>query len=170
MNVVSCSEVRGFFKLDSRAYPRIHVIIDERAISIFKTKRGFTAMDSVCAHAGGDLTNGSVVEIEELSISAVSCPLHHYLYAIAPVEVTGAKVYQSLSFVDGKPGPAKWTSSTKPLSSQRAHSVVEREGNIYLKVNPDEVQYASDVSASKAVCTHAFEFHGSPTAVPDFES
>ena len=162
------ARTEDFSEIGAGGFPRIHVIIDERAISIFKSRSGFTAIDSVCAHAGGDLTHGSVVEIEELSILAVSCPLHRYLYAIAPAEISGAKVYQSLSFVDGKPGPAKWTSTTKPQSAQRAHNVVEREGNIYLEVNKDGVQYASDVSASKAVCTRAFEFHGSPVAVPDF--
>ena len=159
-----------FPAVDARGFPRIHVMVNERAISIFKTQEGLTAIDSVCAHAGGDLTHGSIVDvdIEDLSISAVACPLHRYLYAVAPAQVCGAKVYQSVSFVHGKPGPTQWKSTMKPQSAQRSHRAVEREGHIYLEVSTDEVRYASDASASKAVCTRAFEFHGSPVAVPDF--
>ena len=154
---------------DARGFGRLHVLVGERAITIFITRSGLTAIDSVCAHAGGDLTHGSIVEIEELGVSAVACPLHRYLYAVSPQEKCGAKVYQALDFIDGKPTPGVWTATTKPQSAQRSHKVVERGGKIYLELNEDEAAFASDQSASNGLCTRAFEFHDSPVPQPDFE-
>ena len=53
---------------------RLHVCIEERYITLFKNKGKITAIDSVCHHAGGPLTEGILQEIEELSLTTVSCP------------------------------------------------------------------------------------------------
>ena len=49
-------------------------------------------MDSVCAHAGGDLTNGSVVEIEDFLYQPF-----HALYLIIRHSPRGGNWSQSVS-------------------------------------------------------------------------
>ena len=151
---------------------RLHTLIEERAITIFRIRGKLSAIDSVCAHAGGALTDGRLEEIEDLGITAVACPLHRYLFAVSPVEEAGAKVYQALAFVGGKPDVknSKWTTSSKPQSAHRSHRVVEKDGRVYLENNDSsDAIYASDASASTELCTRQFTFHDfTPVPQPDF--
>lgn len=156
-------------------YSRIHTRIEGRTITIFRKGDGsgsLSAIDSVCAHAGGDLTAGVIQDIEELGgLSVVLCPLHRYMYAISPADRAGEKVYQALEFKDGKPSPegSKWTATKRGTSCQRSHLVRESEGQIYLKVN-EEDEFASDRQASSDICANQFTFTGEPPRpAPDFE-
>ncbi len=142
---------------------RLHTRIEGRVITVFRDPKSgaLSAIDSVCAHAGGNLTDGVIQDIEELNLSVVLCPLHRYMYAISPVEMAGAKVYQALEFTTGgKPGKPKWTATTRSASCQRSHIVTESsDGMIYIKINKSDEFFASDKDATSDVCAKQFSLH-----------
>jgi hypothetical protein len=53
---------------------RLHTRIEGRFITIFRHHGKLSAIDSICHHAGGPLTQGGVQDIEDLGVSVVSCP------------------------------------------------------------------------------------------------
>jgi nitrite reductase/ring-hydroxylating ferredoxin subunit len=153
-------------------YSRLHTRIEGRSITIFGRYRSskdckLSALDSVCAHAGGPLSQGPIQDIEELGLSVVLCPLHSYMYSITPDRV-GEKVYQALEMKEGKPTGSKWTSTKRGASCQRSHLVRESvDGQLYVEVNEDDEFYASDRQASSDICANQFSFHGeSPVQLP----
>ena len=158
-------------------WSRVHTRIDRRAITVFRrggdsSSSQLTAIDSICAHAGGNLTAGPVQDIEELGLSVVLCPLHRYMYAIHPPEMAGAKVYQALQFKNGKPSGSQWTATKKGSSCQRSHLVREGQGKVYVKINNSDVeQFASDRDSKSDLCANQFVFHsGAPIEqAPGFE-
>jgi nitrite reductase/ring-hydroxylating ferredoxin subunit len=54
---------------------RIHSVVEGRYITIFRQNQKLSAIDSVCYHASGPLTLGPLEDIEELGVTAVSCPV-----------------------------------------------------------------------------------------------
>lgn len=55
---------------------RIHTRIDGRYVTVFRNKGILSCIDSICHHAGGPLTLGQLIEIEDLHLTAISCPWH----------------------------------------------------------------------------------------------
>ena len=53
---------------------RLHTRIEGRFVTIFRHRDVLSAIDSVCHHAGGPLTEGKVEDIEDLGMTVVSCP------------------------------------------------------------------------------------------------
>ena len=145
---------------------RLHTRIEGRAITVFRDLKSGTlsAIDSVCAHAGGNLADGQIQDIEELGLSVVLCPLHRYMYAVSPVEMAGSKVYQALEFSGGgTPGKAKWTVTKRGASCQRSHAVIESDdGKMYIQINESDEFFASDSVALSDICANQFSFHETP--------
>ena len=93
---------------------RLHFEVESRYITIFRHRGVLSAIDSVCHHAGGPLTDGPLQEIEELGLTVVSCPWHRFLVSIdgigsesneaqTPPTLGGIKVYKGVEIVNGKP-------------------------------------------------------------------
>lgn len=148
---------------------RIHLSIDGRYITVFPARDNstFYAIDSICSHAGGTLT-GPLRDIEDLGVTAVSCPLHNYLFAIN----TGEKVFQNIHF-DGKgkplPESVQWRLGKV---MQRPHEIRVYQQWVYLKLNQDvpDGDIASDLSASSVLCGSRLKLHHFPIAmVPESE-
>ena len=53
---------------------RLHTSVDGRYITVFRHKNKLAALDSICYHASGPLTQGRVYDIEDLNVAVVSCP------------------------------------------------------------------------------------------------
>ena len=134
---------------------RLHTRIQGRYVTIFKTRGQLSCIDSVCHHTGGDLANGGLMDIEDLGVTVVSCPLHMY-----KIDLQGRKVFQSLYFdpATGKPGPAQWKLGKLV---QRAHDCREQATaagagvELRLRVSADE-PCSSDRDASSDVCGQHF--------------
>ena len=71
---------------------RLHCCVSGRFITIFRENGNFSAMDSVCHHAGGPLTLGKLTDIEDLQKLAVVCPWHRFLISVD----SGQKLYQAV--------------------------------------------------------------------------
>ena len=52
---------------------RIHVEVCGRYVTVFRLG-SLSCIDAVCHHAGGPLTLGQIVDIEELGMAVVLCP------------------------------------------------------------------------------------------------
>lgn len=134
---------------------RLHTRIEGRYVTIFRHHGKLSAIDSICHHAGGPLTQGSIQDIEDLGMSVVSCPWHHFLVSIDK----GIKVYKAVELVGGKPTIMGWKTGKEV---QRAHDVKEKEGNIYVRlqeITSSGETSASDQDASSELCGQAFELH-----------
>lgn len=88
------------------------VTLGGRRIAVFRTAEGFHALSGVCPHRGGPLGDGLVAD------SCVTCPLHGWRFDLR----TGAAL-------GDHPGV-------------EAHEVVEREGELWLRI-PDELEQAA---------------------------
>ena len=141
---------------DIRCGDRLHITIDGRVITIFRDKNTgeLTAMDSVCYHAAGPLTNGDIIDIEDLNVTVVSCPHHNYMVSIHD----GTRVYQKVDIIGGKPQPGPWIQGKV---MQRPHQVSENKinGDIEVILNEEDVVYPSDADSNK--CHHFFKIHSS---------
>jgi nitrite reductase/ring-hydroxylating ferredoxin subunit len=104
---------------------RAHVRVDGRYITVFRFRNRLSAIDSICYHAGGPLTLGSVKDIEDLGVTVVLCPWHRYMVDI----VEGKKAYQAVDIVNGKPIIRGWKLGKV---MQRPHLVEERDDGIYV--------------------------------------
>ena len=104
---------------------RLHTQIEGRYITVFRQKGNLSAIDSVCYHAGGPLTLGPLQDIEDLDVTAVSCPWHKFLVSITD----GTRVYQQVTIVDGKPSVKGWTVGKVV---QRCHNIFEDESGVYV--------------------------------------
>jgi nitrite reductase/ring-hydroxylating ferredoxin subunit len=105
---------------------RLHSQIEGRYITIFRENGKLSVIDSVCYHAGGPLTLGTLQDIEDLGgITAVSCPWHKFLVSIED----GCRVYQQVTIVDGKPSVRGWT---RGKVVQRAHKIFENSSGVYV--------------------------------------
>jgi nitrite reductase/ring-hydroxylating ferredoxin subunit len=58
---------------------RIHVNLEGRFITIFRHHGILSSIDSICHHAGGPLTLGKIIDIEDLGMSVISCPWYEIL-------------------------------------------------------------------------------------------
>lgn len=104
---------------------RLHTCIEGRYITIFRNKGKLSAIDSVCHHAGGPLTDGPLRDIEDLGLTAVSCPWHNFLVCVDK----GIKVFQSIELINGSPRPAGWKVGKVV---QRVHTVREDTNGIFV--------------------------------------
>lgn len=105
---------------------RLHSQIEGRYITIFRQNGKLSVIDSVCYHAGGPLTLGTLKDIEDLDgVTAVSCPWHKFLVSIED----GCRVYQQVTIVDGKPSVRGWT---RGKVVQRTHKIFENSSGVYV--------------------------------------
>ena len=54
----------------------IEVLVNGQVIAIFRTQQGLFAMDSMCAHQGGPIAEGTVAN------GCVTCPWHGWQYEL----------------------------------------------------------------------------------------
>lgn len=144
---------------------RLHFEVESRYITIFRHRGVLSAIDSVCHHAGGPLTNGPLQEIEELGLTVVSCPWHRFLISIdgvgsdlgetkMPPALGGIKVYKGIDIINGKPTESGWKTGKVV---QRPHQVTEGEdGYIYVNINKEGV-CVSDQDSTNPLCGKQFE-------------
>lgn len=111
--------------LPSSGDSRLHVNINGRYITIFKHNDQLSAIDAICHHAGGPLTQGKLQDIEDLAVTVVLCPWHHFMVTIDK----GLKAYQAIDFIGGKPVNTGWKLGKLV---QRAHNVKETSSGIYI--------------------------------------
>ena len=104
---------------------RLHVNVDGRLITVFKYKGQISAIDAICHHAGGPLTQGKVQDIEDLGVTVVFCPWHHYSVTIDK----GLKAYRGVDIIGGKPINTGWKLGK---SVQRVHEVIETSSGLYI--------------------------------------
>lgn len=106
---------------------RLHTCIEGRFITVFRIHGKLSAIDSICHHAGGPLTAGPIQEIEELGMTVVLCPWHHFMVDVR----NGLKAYQSVEVRNGVPINTGWKIGKMV---QRAHRVRERKSDDTLLV------------------------------------
>jgi nitrite reductase/ring-hydroxylating ferredoxin subunit len=53
---------------------RLHTCVEGRFVTAFRLRGVLSAIDSVCHHAGGPMTLGSLTDIEDLGLTVVACP------------------------------------------------------------------------------------------------
>jgi len=136
-------------------HDRIHVSIDERIITIFRDKfNKLSAIDSVCHHAAGPLTMGTLQDIEDLDVTVVLCPHHKYAVSIHD----GTKIYQAVEIKQGKPVAIGWK---RGKTVQRNHNVFEDliSGEISLTLNQDNIHISSDQDSKSTLCAQYFPLH-----------
>lgn len=75
---------------------RLHVCVEGRFITVFRSGN-LSAIDSVCHHAGGPMTDGVIQDIEELGVTVVLCPWHRFMVSID----SGLKAFQGVEIVNG---------------------------------------------------------------------
>lgn len=144
------------FELSYDGSSRLHVNVLGRFITIFKYKDVFSAIDSICSHAGGALTNGPIEDIEDLGVPVVLCPLHRYAFTITD----GRKAFKSLEFVDGRPINRGWKLG-KIL--QRPHQVeLDEERYVNVKLDEIEDEISSDLIAFSEACGAHLSIHPFP--------
>lgn len=80
------------------------VAVGDRRIAVFRTARGFHALDAACPHRGGPLADGLVAD------SCVTCPLHGWRFELRSGAALGAH-----------PGVA-------------VHEVLERDGELWVRL------------------------------------
>jgi nitrite reductase (NADH) small subunit len=89
------------------------VTVAGRRVAVFRTPDGWHAIDAACPHEGGPLADGLVAD------RCVTCPLHGWRFDLR----TGAGL-------GGHPGVA-------------VHEVVERDGELWLALAPDQLDRAA---------------------------
>jgi nitrite reductase/ring-hydroxylating ferredoxin subunit len=124
---------------------RMHVRVRERYITIFRHRGILSAIDSICHHAGGPLTLGEVKDIEDLNITVVLCPWHHFMVSIDG----GRKAYQSVEVINDKPVITGWKIGKVV---QRPHVIRELDSGIYISPQLGGEECVSDKDASNHLC------------------
>jgi nitrite reductase (NADH) small subunit len=89
------------------------VAVAGRRVAVFRTPDGFHAIAAACPHKGGPLADGLVAD------NCVTCPLHNQRFDLR----TGAGI-------GGHPGV-------------EVHEVVERDGELWLRVSAHELERAA---------------------------
>jgi nitrite reductase (NADH) small subunit len=84
------------------------VAVAGRRVAVFRLPEGFVALDSVCPHSGGPLSDGIVAD------NCVSCPLHGWRFDLRSGAPTGGGA----------------------TSGVTAHTVRERDGELYVRLAP----------------------------------
>ncbi|CAK6958281.1 Rieske domain-containing protein isoform X2 [Scomber scombrus] len=106
--------------------------IEGRDILIISHQDVFYALDSYCYHAGGELQNGDIEDID--GKLCIICPNHKYKISLAEGEgIYKAKV--------SRENVAKWFSRGV---KQRIHMVTETNGDVYVKLSEDCSNIESD--------------------------
>lgn len=129
---------------------RLHTCIEGRFVTAFRSKGELSVIDSVCYHAAGPLTLGPVKDIEDLSMTVVSCPWHNYMVSIKD----GVRAYQGVEFVNGKPVPTGWK---RGKVVQRPHFIREDPLNgLQVALNVTHDACPSDDDACNPHCGDQF--------------
>lgn len=129
---------------------RLHAALGGRHVTLIRIdSTQYSAIDSICYHAGGPLGAGNIEDIVvegNEKISCVRCPWHHYLISLKD----GEKWYNALERNDeGKLVPVGWRSSRESL--QRVHQTELRDDGIYVRIDArDEIR--SDKYAFRDDC------------------
>ena len=140
---------------------RINVRVQGRYVTVYK-RETLSCIDAICHHAGGNLGDGPlrVVDIEDLSVTVVLCPLHRYMVAIED----GAKVFEGLEDMGGgKLGNPKMK---KGKLVQMAHDCKEDRKGVYVRLNAAAIAQEDELSAS----TYTSKICGRNLQMSGFES
>ena len=130
---------------------RIHCRVLGRYVTIIKRRGNLSCTDSICHHTGGDLGNGTLMDIEDLDVTVMICPLHRY-----KIDLQGHKIFQGIDFIHGKPTEPVWK---RGKLVQRAHEVCEDENGLYVKLAITKETCVSDKDASSELCGSLFSLH-----------
>jgi len=147
----------GWYQVSSSAVEaggRIHTRLDGRYVTVFNRRSRLSAIDSICHHAGGPLTEGALQDIEDLNVTVVLCPWHRYM-----VSLDGFKVFQGIHFVDGEPQHAAWRLGKRV---QRQHEVRSDASGTYVRLDAGRrgaEDCGSDQHADSELCGRVFELH-----------
>ncbi|KAJ8338742.1 hypothetical protein SKAU_G00355280 [Synaphobranchus kaupii] len=107
---------------------RVSKFMNGRDVLVLYHEGKFYAMDAHCYHAGGQLENG---DIEEFNYKlCIVCPSHKYKITLAE----GEGLDSALDPKEKNPVPLWFSKGIK----QRVHTVLEVEGDIFIKMS--EVQ------------------------------
>jgi len=115
------STVAELAKLKKKRLP-----INGRDILVLYHKQEIVALDAVCYHFGGPLVEGDIEDIGD--ISCIKCPWHQYKIDIH----TGEGINYTMGNITSK-GPR-----------QRVHEVKVINNEIFVSLNTDPIQLASD--------------------------
>ena len=131
---------------------RLHVRVEGRFVTVFRVKGRLSAIDSICHHAGGPLTLGSLQDIEDLGVTVVLCPWHKFMVDVNK----GTNAYQSLEMVGGKLTKTGWKSGKMV---QRSHAVMEDgQGSLLVRLELSG-ECSSDGDASSVRCARDIPLH-----------
>ncbi|KAI1904649.1 hypothetical protein AGOR_G00007860 [Albula goreensis] len=104
---------------------RVSKFVNGRDILVIYHEGKFYAMDAHCYHAGGQLENG---DIEELNNKlCIVCPSHKYKITLAE----GEGIYKASNPKEKNPIPRWFSKGIK----QRVHTVLEVGGDIFVKMS-----------------------------------
>ena len=122
-------------------------------MTIFYHNGILSCIDSVCYHAGGPLCEGNLEEIEDLSVTAVSCPWHRYLVDIN----TGLKVFQGAEMQNGVMKTTGWKVGKLV---QRKHHIKENDNGIFVALDLSATETCpSDNDTTNPNCGKQFRMH-----------
>jgi len=94
-------------------------------------------------------------------MTVVLCPWHKFMVGITD----GVKAYQGVDIIKGKPQPAGWKSGKMV---QRAHTVTEIDGFLFIELNPlKEGECTSDNDAKSPLCAKDYPMHSFPVEKVD---
>ena len=82
------------------------VTVEGRRLAVFHLPEGFVALDGVCPHAGGPLSDGIVAD------SCVTCPLHNWRFDLRSGAPAGGGASVAVA----------------------AHELVEQDGELYVRL------------------------------------
>ncbi len=110
---------------------RINVRVKSRYLTIYNHRGKLSCIDAICHHAGGNLGDGELKDIEDLDCTVVLCPLHRYMVDISD----GFKVFEGLEDLgDGKLGNP---TMKKGKQVQMTHSVRQDDAGVYVSLNAE---------------------------------
>ncbi|KAF5836392.1 hypothetical protein DUNSADRAFT_5962 [Dunaliella salina] len=115
----------------------------DRYVTLLRRSGKLYGIDSICFHAGGPLGIGDIEDVN--GNPCLVCPWHYYKVDMA----TGDKYYQQVKFENGKMVPGGWASNG---IKQRAHTVTEVDGSLYLQVSSQPIKVDSDQYAGNEAC------------------
>lgn len=138
---------------------RIHTRINDRYVTIFRDKGRLSCLDSICHHTGGPLTLGITQDIEDIGVTVVVCPWHHYKVNIED----GTNIYQAVEVINSKPIISGWT---RGKLVQRCHSVTEDSNGVYVELMINSDHIPSDNDACNERCAKDYTLHKSPIPQP----
>ncbi|KAM9758766.1 Rieske domain-containing protein isoform 1-T1 [Menidia menidia] len=99
--------------------------VEGRDILVVYHQETFYAVDSYCYHAGGELVNGDIEEIN--GKLCVICPKHKFKICLAD----GEGLYRGVNPREKPPVPRWYSKGIK----QRTHTITETDGKVFVELS-----------------------------------